>query len=121
MLAVLLLAPRLAVAQQPLTGPVIALTKQDFVQTVDAKTMGRYFPERALRMNRSGRVTLICRVADGGLLTNCSVAAEDQPDFGFGAAAINVTPFFRVNSQSVDGRPLWGATVKLNIGFPIPQ
>jgi len=87
-------------------------------QTIDSITMGRYWPDRAMRMNQSGRVTLICTVADGGVLTNCSVEAENPPDFGFGEASTRVAQFFRVNPRTADGRPLWGANVKLDINWP---
>ena len=68
-------------------------------------------PDRATRMNQSGRATIRCGVTTSGTLTDCSVVSEDPPDFGFGAMALKESRRFRMKPKTVDGVAVTGTTI----------
>jgi protein TonB len=77
------------------------------------------FPERAMRMGKSGSATLRCLVAPGGRLANCRVISETPEGYGFGQGALKLTRFFRIKPTLIDGReelPV-GSEVEFPFGF----
>jgi protein TonB len=50
--------------------------------------MARYYPDRAQRMEVSGKATISCTVTAKGTLESCSVVSENPADMGFGDAAL---------------------------------
>jgi TonB family protein len=78
------------------------------------------WPRRAYNRSTDGRVTLSCLVDTHGLAEWCQVAAEEPPGQGFGRAALEMRPTFKLKPvQGPDG-PIT-AMMTVNVGFKAPD
>jgi protein TonB len=103
----------------PPRNPVI--TKPDWVRKPSGDAVNRAYPDRALRQNISGRVTLSCTVNADGTVSGCSVVSENPADYGFGDAAIRLSKQFKMRPQTADGQPVGGANVRIPLSFAAPE
>lgn len=94
----------------------LVLTEQDY--TVVSRPRAVY-PERALRMDKSGAATITCRVMDDGQLTGCFVTSETPKNYDFGEAAIELTRHFRVKTPTANGVALPGKWITLTQKFTL--
>ena len=64
----------------------------------DAKSKGpaRYYPERAMRANLSGKVVMDCLVLTGGTLADCKLVSETPEGYGFGESALKMSVLFKM-------------------------
>ncbi|MBL8771479.1 MAG: energy transducer TonB [Phenylobacterium sp.] len=65
------------------------------------------------------RVTLVCEVQAGGVLTGCVVDREEPAGQGFGPAILALAPKFRVALMSAEGMPTVGGKVRVPVRFDL--
>lgn len=59
----------------------------------------RFYPERALELDRTGQVVLDCSFASEGKPQTCQVLYEDPPRFDFGPAATRIACHCRLGNR----------------------
>ena len=79
------------------------------------------WPRRAYARGKDGRVTLSCLVDAHGLAEWCRVLAEEPSGEGFGRAALEMRPTFKLTPvEGADGKPIT-AMMTVNVGFKAPD
>jgi protein TonB len=95
----------------PPSAPMTGLT---WLERPSGEVFASNYPTEALRNGVEGRVVLDCMVVAFGRLT-CTIAFEDPPGQGFGAATLNIARSFRLAAQTADGTPTAGGRVRVPI------
>jgi TonB family protein len=75
-------------------GPINA--RPDWLRKPTPQEVSRYYPPDALRRHVTGSAHITCEVELAGQLSGCSVYSEDPAGYGFGNAALAMTPAFRM-------------------------
>lgn len=65
------------------------------------------------------RVVMDCRVVADGKVDACAVESEDPSDLGYGAAAIQLSPYFRLAVWTEEGLPTVGGKVTIPLRFDL--
>jgi protein TonB len=113
-------APVVASPAPPPPRPTV-ITNPDWVSRPSGDQVDSVYPDRAQRMEVSGRAELSCTVTEKGTVANCSVVSEDPADQQFGAAAMKLTRYFKMRPQTRDGQPVGGAKINIPIRFTIAK
>lgn len=103
----------------PPSGSVIA--RPDWVRKPNGDDLSRFYPDRAMRLEREGSATIQCVVEATGALTGCVIVAESPRDFGFGDAALKLSRLFKMRPVTQDGQPVGGARVRIPMVFRLPD
>jgi TonB family protein len=132
---VLVLAAALATdPQAPAATPVAPVTVEAAPKTTakpaatvevpsDATAMGEWasvWPEAAYREHIGGSVVLRCTIDRHGLAERCEVASETPSNKGFGAAALELRPTFKVKPIMGPDGPI-DAVVNIAVNFKPPE
>ena len=120
MLALILAAAVAAAPGAPAAAKPSTITQPDWLQRPSAEDMANYYPKAAADAHIEGRATLHCRVTETGVLTDCTVTNEQPTDQGFGAAALNLAPKFKMRPMTKDGAPVPGGRINIPIRFQLP-
>jgi len=108
----------------PVTAPHTAptapadLVGATWLKRPGAREFDRYYPTRAVERDREGRVTLNCTVNADGTIA-CIVADESPQGWGFGEAAIQISKFFMMAPQTINGAPTSGGKISVPITFKL--
>ena len=106
------------------TAPALApavITRPDWVQKPDANDLARYYPADAAAAKAGGRAAITCTVAIAGNLENCAVIHQSDGPYAFGQAALQLSQIFRMQPETLDGKPTAGGKVTIPIVFSVPQ
>jgi protein TonB len=79
--------------------------------------MERYYPERALSLEKSGTARMTCKVNADGTLADCKISSEEPSGLGFGSAALKMASLFKMKPETRDGEPVEGASVTVPVVF----
>ncbi len=123
-LASALLVAAAATAVQAQTSDVPApstepakIHHEQWVRLPVAEDMHRVYPPEARRDNVKGRAVMVCGVTAQGRLLDCAVSDETPANYGFGAAALRLAPYFRVGPTTAEGLPTAGGTITVPVVF----
>ncbi|HYD27202.1 TonB family protein [Brevundimonas sp.] len=99
--------------------PPAVITSPRWVRQPSAEQLMRAYPDRALRAEVGGLVTLNCLVQPNGRVADCNVAGETPGNYGFGRAAEGLTRYFQIAPRTVNGAAE-GSRVNIAIRFNPP-
>ena len=103
----------------PPSPPTIA--DPDWLPSKAAPDVLRYYPEAAQKIGQEGAATVQCTISIVGALFDCRVISESPVGLGFGAAAMKMTPLFRMKPRTKSGQPVEGGTVNIPMRFQLPR
>lgn len=90
----------------------------DWLRKPTGEDLAAAFPTRALQEGKAGKAAMKCSVTIEGFLEHCTVLSESPQDYGFGAAALQLAPQFRMSPKIRGGQAVPGGevTIPLNWG-----
>lgn len=119
---VLVVALAFAIAQASSPGEAaIPHRVPEWIQRASGQDLARVYPRSARRRGVEGIALVSCRVTADGAMADCKVEQEAPLHEGFGDAALELMPLFRMRSQADGGAPVEGGTVRLPIQFRLPR
>jgi TonB family protein len=74
----------------------------------------------SLKLTSTARASLSCLVQPAGALSDCSVVSEQPTGAGVGAAALSLTPNFRLSTWSTEGLPVIGGRIIIPLRYEPP-
>jgi TonB family protein len=104
-------------------GPIVPV-KSTPVQIEKVPTndeLAELYPDRALRLEKSGSATIRCTVSAQGLPSDCLIVTEEPEGYGFGDAGVRALHKFVLKAATSNGRPTDGATFKTTINFTLAE
>jgi len=87
----------------------------EWVKKPSSGALAGVFPSAAVKAAKDGRATIGCLVTIEGFLEACKVQSEDPPGLGFGPAALQLVPQFRMSPKVRGGRAVSGGKVTVPI------
>lgn len=106
--------PPLTEADPP-RDPIIR--NPSWVRRPDAGDFARFYPERAMRLSRTGEAEITCSVTASGQLQACRVTGEAPDNMGFGQAALKLARYLQIAPKTIDGKPVDGGILVVPITF----
>ncbi len=97
-----------------------SITEPDWVSQPTIREFSEQYPKIANALSIAGRATIACEVNVAGGLDECAVVSEEPRGLGFGQAAINMSPAFKMRPQALNGIPVAGGEVRIPVRFALP-
>jgi protein TonB len=94
--------------------PDVADDRVVWLQTPTGGDVLEVFPRMALMRNVGGQVDMRCRVLQSGDVAHCNVIDESPAGWGFGSAAQQLAPKYRVSMQG-RGHPEPGSWIRVSV------
>ncbi|HWE98583.1 MAG TPA: TonB family protein [Caulobacteraceae bacterium] len=79
----------------------------------------RVFPPGAEAAGIGGRIRLSCKVRLDGGVDRCTIDQEDPPGWGFGDAALQLTPMMKLRPKTINGQAVDGGEADIPIRFAV--
>jgi TonB family protein len=102
------------------TSPSQSVVKPAWSTVPNGADFARFYPRQALARRLEGMAVMRCRVALTGVLSGCVIVREDPRGGGFGAAALQMAPLFRMLPGTVNGTPVARAIIHIPVQFKLP-
>ncbi|WP_343345050.1 hypothetical protein WJT74_11575 [Sphingomicrobium sp. XHP0239] len=77
----------------------------------------RHYPDRARATRTAGAAKLVCEALEDDRVRDCQLMAEYPRGWGFGAAALEAAPEYRVEVRDGSGTRVYGRDVVLGVEF----
>jgi TonB family protein len=110
-------------AQAPEGGKADVDTPVSWLKQPNGNDLNAVWPKKASETGASGTARIRCVVTVAGLLSACKVVSETPADYGFGAAAILLSPSFLFKPATHNGAPVVSfVTIPINFannGSPV--
>ncbi|MCR6643577.1 MAG: energy transducer TonB [Terricaulis sp.] len=105
-----------ACASPAVREPVFA--NPEWIVRTSPDLFARYYPHEANMQGVDGRVVLDC-IVNLDTTLDCDVAEETPTDWGFGAAALEISSHWRVRPATRDGVPMEGGRLRVPLAFRV--
>jgi TonB family protein len=116
-----LLASGVLAAGAQAAEPVRSILRPDWAQLPTGEEMAKYYPDRAMREQVSGKAILTCEVTAEGLLVACTAVETAPGGYGFDTAALALSATFRMKPATRDGKPVAGGAISIPMVFNAPE
>lgn len=97
-------------------GPVVP--NPGWIERPSRRQINRYYPSRALERGEIGQVDMECLVDASGQLS-CVVIRDENPNWGFAAAALRLSRRLRVATCDDAGKPTTGQRATVSVRFEL--
>jgi hypothetical protein len=100
--------------------PAVTIPSPTWSQEPTTDQVWQARPDLAKSLEIGGAVRMTCTVATGGALSKCAVAHETPQGLGFGWAARNLAPYYRLTPALIAQGAI-GETVAVFVAFDAPD
>jgi len=87
----------------------------EWVRKPTASDLAGAFPKFKNGRGVDGRAVITCEIDETGFMQRCTVTSEEPAGLGFGAAALQLAPQFRMTPMIRGGKPVPGGRISLPI------
>jgi hypothetical protein len=101
------------------TKPGWMISNPIWVRRPTGDDMAAFYPAAAHVTGMSGHATITCVATAEGHMSACQVTEERPAGWQFGAAAMKLSPIFRIRPRAPCGGSVAGAKVVIPIGFMV--
>lgn len=99
----------------------VAFSDVSWIKRPGRYHIAKYVPRAAALAKVDGRVVLHCRFSATGRTRDCVVFEETPGGYGFGQAALKLTPIYKAAMTSKSGLPLAGRLVAIPITYDLEK
>lgn len=109
----------LPVQSWSMSAPVIE--RPSWVRRPSGADIGRFYPDRAARLEMEGKTVMVCEVTVHGTLTGCRIDSETPEGEDFGAASLKLARLFKMRPMTGRCESVAGAKVRIPVTWSPPQ